>query len=728
MRGLLGALVASMALAGLGQVSGESQAWPTWVSTSLYVLPMLLAAAMTAVRARSGGTASRAWYLLAGALLADALANVLYALSTSVALPEITPSIPDIVWLAYYPLAFFFLLLLARRSLLLVVDHAWLDGLVVSFGAFAVGATLLDITALEPLEATFDPSGVVDSVYLLGDLALIVVVFVVLLASRFRPPTSWWLIAAGLLAFSVADAVYFLQAANGTYLDGTALDLLWPLSALLLGIAAYVDIRDDNAPRLTYALNPVVPGIAVIAAGVVLAFHPDGPLEPLAVVAAITSIVLGVTRMWLAMRDTTSLNDQLSKASLDPLTGLPNMRALRGFTPGRIRGTSLVILDVVDFADVNITLGHDAGDRLLVLIAQRLGGRVRDTDALLRLGSDGFAVLLRADESAATRVAEGLVASLEQPFQVEGVPLRITACAGVASASDDAPTIDAVLRNADDALIRAKGDGPGLVRVHSGGASTRSQERLLRRSQIREAFAAGGRDFLVYYQPIVRIEDDSVFAVEALVRWRHEGVVLPPGAFIQDLVQSGSMATLTRHMLVTSLTELRGAGLDVPVTVNVPPELITDELLEQSAAALHSSGSHQEQLILEITEESLMRTPELAARILNELRSQGIRVELDDFGTGWSGLSSLRDLSVDGLKIDFSFVSRMITDTTARAIVHGVSAVAADLGVLVIYEGVEDREVEELLRAEYSGCLQGYAIGRPMPIEDLARWCALRSS
>jgi EAL domain-containing protein (putative c-di-GMP-specific phosphodiesterase class I) len=308
------------------------------------------------------------------------------------------------------------------------------------------------------------------------------------------------------------------------------------------------------------------------------------------------------------------------------------------------------------------------------------------------------------------------------------VPLRITMCAGVAAAGGDAPTIDSMLRDADDALIRAKADGPGLVRVHSGGASERSQERLHRRTEIRAAFEAGGKDFLVYYQPIVRIEDQSVFAVEALVRWRHEGSVLPPGAFIQDLVQSGSMAALTKHMLATSLRELRDAGLDFAVTVNVPPELISDELIAQTTAAVRSTGSSNEQLILEITEESLMRSPETAARILNDLRSHGIRVELDDFGTGWSGLSSLRDLAVDGLKIDFSFVSRMITDSTARAIVHGVSAVASDLGILVIYEGVEDREVEELLRAEYAGCLQGYGIGRPMPIEDLVRWVELRAT
>jgi len=193
-----------------------------------------------------------------------------------------------------------------------------------------------------------------------------------------------------------------------------------------------------------------------------------------------------------------------------------------------------------------------------------------------------------------------------------------------------------------------------------------------------------------------------------------------------DLVRVGAMRQLTEHMMSTALAELREAGLNLSVAVNVAPELIDDRLIDLVRQSLRDTGSLPHQLVVEVTEESLMQSPALASEVLGAIRQLGVRVELDDFGTGWSGLSILRDLSVDGIKIDRSFVAKLDTDHAAKAIVDGASVVAHELDMLMIFEGVEDPEITRLLKESYRGCIQGFGVGRPMPIDDLVRWLALR--
>jgi diguanylate cyclase (GGDEF)-like protein len=692
-----------------------------------YNLPFLLAVVLIALHARRRQVAARTWLALSAGLLFYLLGTLSTYAVAPITLTDNAYPMSNALWLLMYPLAFAFLLMFTRRRLLMVLRYAWIDVLVVAAAAFAIGATILDATVLRRLTSEFPPVAGVDSLYLLGDIALLVIVLLVIHTFRWRPPATWWLLAAALLSWTVADTGYFLQVASATYSDGMTLDALWPLGAVLFGLAAYADVGTAHHKRHAFAVSYFVPGLSLLGVGLVLAFHPSGPLEPLAVVTGLITLGLAVVRMTLAIREGIALSDRLRRDQVDALTGLPNMRAMREISSVRARGATLVVLDLTGFSEINLSLGHDAGDRLLVLVAERLRSSVRAADFVTRLGGDEFGVLLantRTDD--AGRVAENLISAIERPVTIDGVPLHVTACAGVASNGPGAETVEAMLALADGALVRAVTDGPGLVRIHEGGHGSRSEERLRARAEIRAAFEEGGEDFLVYYQPIIRLDDRSIYGVEALVRWRRGGSILPPGAFIDDITKSGAMPLLTRHMIQQSLRELRTAGLPYAVAVNVSPELVTSDLIGEVREALSSSRSTPEQLLLEITEESLMRAPESAALVLAELRRSGIRIELDDFGTGWSGLSTLRDLAVDGLKIDYSFVSRILTDPTALAIVHGVAAVAADLGIEVIYEGIEDQAVEDFLRTSFGGYGQGFAIARPMPIEDLVRWSALR--
>ena len=720
-------LVAATIFYVVAQVTSTPGTDDLWRSLVAYSLPSAIAAVLALQRAFVSRDAVQAWIFLAAALAADVAGNTLFETLDPEEATGLQAIAPDAVWLLFYPFALLFLVILARRRLALRLNHAWLDALVIGSAAFTALFGVINAWLDVLVPASLPAASILSGLYVFGDLSLIVVTVTIMWLTSFRLSAGWWLAMVGVGVFGIADSAYFALVATDGYAEGGLLDLLWPVSSLLIGLAAFVGVPQRASRRSRPSMSYLVPGGAVLTAAVVLAVNPTGPFQALTAVMALLAIALGTLRMVQALRDVESLGRELSNAQIDPLTGLPNMRALRAISESRIDGASLIVLNISSFAELNISMGHEAGDRLLQLVAERLSTRLRDRDRLARIAGDTFAVFLpHTEPGSAAIVAEGLITLIEQPLTINGATLHFTACAGVAGSDPEEPGLQPLLSNAEDALLQARGDGPGLVREHDGGHGRASAQRLLLRSQLREDFDKGGHAFVVYYQPIVRIADNSVMAVEALVRRRHDGIVESPGTFLRELVQAGLVGELTSHMLVTGLTELRRARLDFPVAVNVVPELVNQQLVDQVAAALRSTGSRPDQLLIEITEETLLRTPEAASGVLATLRAMGIWVELDDFGTGWSGLSSLRDLAVDALKIDQSFVARMTTDRTAHAIVHGVAQVADELGLTVIFEGVEDEEVEALLRAEYQGAMQGFLIGRPMPIDDLVRWHQLR--
>lgn len=722
--GLAAALVAATGCFAATLLLREPGTYVTWADLWLYNGVMALAAAMAVLRGLSHGGRTRPWLLIAAALVTDALGGVAYWAETEGSMPLTVPPVSDWLWLSYYPLVFGGLLLLTRRRLSLRANHAWLDAIVVGAGAFAVAVSLLGLV-VEPESPGADTvTSIVNSLYLVGDLILVALVLTVVQAFAGRPPTAWWLLMAGYATVVLGDTLYLIQQNDGSYTEGSWLDLLWPLSAMLIGLAAWKD-QDTAAPppppprRVAY----LGPSIAILLSAAVLLAYTADFLEWVALGAAFLTVVLAVVRLNLDVQQSLRLTAQLRRSHIDPLTGLLNRRGLLELeTPDRVPG-ALVLLDLDSFKDVNDSMGHEAGDRLLIAVAERLREGTREADVLARLGGDEFAVVLwgagLADASAA---AEGLILDLEAPMTLDGIPLVLTACAGVADSAGASVRIGTMLQHADAALFDAKSDGPGLVRVHTQGAGDLSQERLRVRAQVRAALDAGGTDFVVHYQPMIGLHDGSLLCVEALVRWQHEGRLVPPGEFLPEVIRGGEMPDLTRHMLRTSLAELAGHSIDVPVTVNVPPELITPWLLEECSGALQAADVAADRLIVEITEEAIMKDTATVAGILSTLRTRGVRVLLDDFGTGWSGLSSLRDLIVNGLKIDHSFVSRLTTDPTAAAIVRAISSVADELGLIVIYEGAEDRATLEALRALGTGYVQGFALARPMPVDDLVRW------
>ncbi|MCF3961217.1 putative bifunctional diguanylate cyclase/phosphodiesterase [Streptomyces fuscigenes] len=466
------------------------------------------------------------------------------------------------------------------------------------------------------------------------------------------------------------------------------------------------------------ALLGIAPLICVVAA--------SGPvLLPL---FCIPLIALDST-LWIARA---RAEEQLQ----DPLTGLPNRQWLldRTWTALEQAGSAdarsaLLLIDLDRFRSVNDTLGHLAGDRLLLQIADRLRLALPRGAEAARLGGDEFAVLLPTCDSttSAQRVARHLVAELSSPLNLDGLTLVLEASAGVAVFPEHALDAEGLLRRADVAMYQAKRDRTG-VEVYESKRDSNTPDRLGLLGDLRRALDAG--DVELHYQPKVRF-DGRVAGLEALVRWMHpERGQVPPDEFIAIAESSGLMPHLTEYVLETALAQVarwRSQGLMVPVAVNVSPrDVHTPGFAGAVAARLARHGVPPSALQLEITEHVLLEDPQRAADTLAGLTAHGVKMSLDDFGTGYSSLVHLRRLPVSELKIDRSFVAKLAVDAEDGEIVRCTVDLAHSLGLVVVAEGVEDDETWEHLRDLGCDAVQGWLVAAAMPPHETTAWLRAR--
>ncbi|NBM15961.1 bifunctional diguanylate cyclase/phosphodiesterase [Streptomyces sp. GC420] len=513
-------------------------------------------------------------------------------------------------------------------------------------------------------------------------------------------------------------AVPEVVLAAGAYLAVTRL-LLWygtaPRGAGLPTVARTALVRQA---LVAVALLGIAPLICVVAAA-------KPVLLPL---FAVPLIALDST-LWIARA---RAEEQLR----DPLTGLPNRQWLLERTwkaldeADRIgKRTALVLIDMDRFRAVNDTLGHLAGDRLLLQIADRLRHALPRGAEAARLGGDEFAVLLPTADSitSAQRVARTLVAALGSPLDLDGLTLVLEASAGVAVFPEHAGDAEGLLRRADVAMYQAKRDRTG-VEVYESKRDSNTPDRLGLLGDLRRALDAG--EVELHYQPKVRF-DGHVAGLEALVRWVHpERGRVPPDEFIAIAESSGLMPHLTEYVLETALAQVarwRAQGLMVPVAVNVSPrDVHTPGFAGAVAARLARHGVPAGALQLEITEHVLLEDPQRAADTLAGLTAHGVRMSLDDFGTGYSSLVHLRRLPVSELKIDRSFVARLAVDAEDAEIVRCTVDLAHSLGLLVVAEGVEDDETWERLRDLRCDAVQGWLVAAAMPPGETTAWLLAR--
>jgi diguanylate cyclase (GGDEF)-like protein/PAS domain S-box-containing protein len=422
------------------------------------------------------------------------------------------------------------------------------------------------------------------------------------------------------------------------------------------------------------------------------------------------------------------------RAMRDALTGLPNRAVLlerlaQAIVAARRAEATVacLLLDLDQFAAVNDAIGQAGGDALLRQIVPRLTPLLRDADTLARLGGDEFALLLPdADAAGATLVAVRLLHALVAPFIIGDRTLRVSASIGIAVWPTQADDADSLLRRATAALRAAK-------RTH-GGYALYSPERdqavhnsATLTAELHEAIT--GDQFALHYQPQVHMTSGVVARVEALVRWNHPRLgLLGPDHFVALAEESGQARALSQWVLTAALRDCRAwhaAGFRLHVSVNLSPHDLSDPWLAETVlAVLAAHEVEPSQLTLELTESSLVAHPEQAIQTVTALTEHGVRLAVDDYGTGYSSLALLRQLPVSELKIDKSFVLRMAVNDRDATIVRSTIEMGHQLGIEIVAEGVEDRATWRLLDALACDLAQGYCVSRPLPGEQLLAWLA----
>jgi diguanylate cyclase (GGDEF)-like protein len=432
-------------------------------------------------------------------------------------------------------------------------------------------------------------------------------------------------------------------------------------------------------------------------------------------------------------------------AYTDALTSLANRLAFRETLDERLlrmqgagRQLALLFADIDDFKRVNDTLGHDAGDEVLLQFAQRIRDSVTryggEGAALARFGGDEFVILVEPDahsgqdaRDVASRLAEALVSELGQPITVHDRQVFLGTSIGITLFPQDASGANALMKNGDIAMYQAKVAGKNCYRFYSRAMDQAVERRVHLEHELRGAWDRG--ELSLVYQPVYRVADNVLLGAEALLRWQHpEHGMIAPSVFIEVAEQSGLIETLGPQVLRAACQDavhwstLRGDREPLFVSVNLSPrQLRSGDLPQLVAKVLRETGLDPAHLHLELTETAVLGDESLASAMLSQLRDTGVQVWLDDFGTGFSGLSHLRRVPIDGVKIDRSFIADILRDPDDLALTTAIIAMAHSLGIIVVAEGVEREGQYELLRDRDCDLAQGYLLGHPMRIAEFQK-------
>ena len=572
----------------------------------------------------------------------------------------------------------------------------------------------------------------------------------VLLADRVRVSRrpDLILIALGVAVEAIGFTLWAPRLLHQTYVVGHVLDLSWTIGLLLITLGAL--LHNERMPALEAGgerrFATLLPGTLFVALlgllllgtvldwaiGIRLVLEGGSLGVGMLIGARIAALSRRQTELLASERRTrTALErtaDELSHVALhDPLTKLPNRslfidRAVHALAAALRTGTwtAVLFLDVDDFKRVNDVFGHTTGDALLRDIAMRLACVVRPTDTVARFGGDEFTILCPGlvNERHAIRVAERVIDALHEPFVIGGRELHTAASVGIAFSTAGASNAEALVRDADTAMYRAKERGSGNYEVFDETV----RERVVSRLRIEDALrhAIDNDELRVAYQPFFCLHDQSIRGFEALLRWSSPELgEIPPSEFIPIAEQRGFMPQIGTWVLdeaCAKLAELRAAhpDSDLGIAVNVSARQVFDPGLPRAVRrALQVNDLPASALALEITESDLIDDGEAVLQTLSELRALGIRLMLDDFGTGFSSLGYLKRFPVDALKIDRSFVQGLGEDDGDRAIVAAIMGVAGALELEVIAEGVETDEQALELRALGCSIAQGFRYAEP---------------
>jgi diguanylate cyclase (GGDEF)-like protein len=703
----------------------------------LYPSLMLTAAAVVAGRAWSRREERWAWSLIAAGMLVPAVRNFLYPAFG--ALNEFRP-----VWLCCYPLLFAGLLSLLRARLTRLPAALWLDALIAGSAVGAIAAVAFGpygaATSAAPMTV------VLALAFPVGDVLLLSVAACALSALGWRTDRRWALLLAGFVLYAVADVLFMFAVANGSYSRGTWFDALRPAAALLLAIASWSASGRNRSHRSTGLRTNGVPQLVSTATLVGLLVVGNGAdLPRFAVALAVLGLIAVTARFALSFREVSRLAESHVHAMTDDLTQLPNRRAMStaltaasfeyadgARTNGSPAGPGLLLLDLDRFKGINDSLGHHVGDELLCQVAERLARSVPSEHLLARVGGDEFAVLLAPgiEPSAAEAVAARIVEALSKPFDLKGITVDVEASVGIALCPQHCRQPDDLLQCADIAMYLAKGS-PVRVAMYDSVGDTHLVDDRQTVEELRTAMATG--QLVCHYQPKIRADDGRLHSVEALVRWQHpvRGLLMP-NQFLHHAERGGLMRPLATTVLDVALRQARTwreHGLDMTVAVNLSVTNLLDvDLVDHIGDLLRTHDVPAAALILEITEGVLTSDGTRSRSVVRALQELGIKLSIDDFGTGWSSLARLQEMTVDELKLDGVFVAQVTEDFRSIAIVRSTVALAHSLGAALVAEGVEDVDTLNALRVYGCDVTQGYVHCPPLPADELDRWLSAADS
>lgn len=433
-------------------------------------------------------------------------------------------------------------------------------------------------------------------------------------------------------------------------------------------------------------------------------------------------------QQWEVARRTEAERQARELAFQDPLTGLPNRRQFDEVVaeaiaalPGADRTHAVLMMDLNQFKNINDVHGHPVGDEVLIAVAERIKGALRETnDLVARLGGDEFAVVARHLHSAesATSIGLRIIEAMKNPIRVGDGTHLVAMAIGIALIPRDGTNADEIVRRGDIALYRAKSEPLSALRFFEEEMDAQVRERALIEGELRNALTAG--DIQPYYQPVVDLQTDQVVGFEALARWHHGNIgLVTPDRFIPVAEESGLINELGEQLLRVAIADAKEWPKGITLSVNVSPvQLHGQNFGARIMKILHETGFDPHRLELEITENTLVRDLQAAQKELTDLREMGVRIALDDFGTGYSSLYHLRSLKVDRIKIDRSFIQNLASDGESAVIVRALLGLGHGLGVQVTAEGIEDASQHSSLVEQGCNHGQGFLFGRAISAGD----------
>jgi diguanylate cyclase (GGDEF)-like protein len=606
----------------------------------------------------------------------------------------------------------------------------WLEAIVICGGTACVAGALL----LTPVASKFGRDGLPLLVAIIYPLIDVILATLVVAQMALRARGGWREsseLLLGFVMFACADAQLVTNLASGTYEFSVINSALYGLAfALVIGAACRrrVSIARFNARRQSPALMICASGVAIL----VLALLPDSTLRPYIVAPAVVTLLAAGGRLVVALREANQAAAAFALSRSDDLTLLPNRRAVLAMLDEQLvtdEPLALMILDLDGFKDVNDTLGHAAGDAVLQLLANRMRNMLPPEVLLARLGGDEFALVLPDnDPLPLMESAQAVLEVIRSPLVIDGIALMVDASIGITYryATDQASS--ELLRRADVAMYHAKHTRAGAV-LYDAHDDDFSRQKLQLSEELRTGLL--NEQLVLWYQPQIDAATQQVCGLEALIRWHHpDQGLLSPAMFLPAARRAGLMQLLSEEVARIATKDLRrwrAAGITTTLAINVaPPELLSGIFLPHLYALLEQADLPADCLVIEVTEDSFITEPERARAVLLDIRAHGLQISIDDYGTGFSSLSYLRDLPVQELKMDRSFITSMREDERGRMIVSSTLQMAHALGLRTVAEGIEDAATAADLIAMGIDVLQGYYLSKPMPPEEVPAWLRAR--